>query len=139
MKKDFLILLSIYLFYSITLSASSCITVSNLALAVKLFAALIAITLGGIYLRRRGPIEGEEPFRFLGDKKRFLTTLPLFAPTVGIIMVIAYLTNLLLSTLGYTPVDAPSEPLLLSIILHGVIPAICEELLFRYLPIKFLL
>jgi membrane protease YdiL (CAAX protease family) len=139
MKKDFLTLILIYIFYSLAASLSTLISFNALSLSVKLAAAVVALAIGGAYLRHRGTIEGEEPFGFIGNPKPFLLTLPIFAPSIGLIMLLSLLTGLILNALGYSQSSLPQEPLYMSIALHGVIPAITEELLFRYLPIKFFL
>ena len=63
---------------------------------------------------------------------------PLIMPTLGVIFLISYLASLLLGLLGLTGATVEDAPLFEMILLHAVLPAVLEEMLFRYLPMKLI-
>ena len=73
------------------------------------------------------------------DGKRALKLLPLIAPLVTVIFAISVLTSLLLSLFGVEGSAIENEGLISMILAHAVVPALFEELLFRYIPLKLLL
>ena len=64
--------------------------------------------------------------------------LPLFLPTVAVVFVLSWLTSMLLALVGKTPTPVPDKPLFEMLIAHAVVPAVLEEVGFRYLPMKLL-
>ncbi len=64
--------------------------------------------------------------------------VPLFAPTVALVLLLSWLTSMLLGLLGKTPTAVPTASLAEMLIAHALIPAVLEELGFRYLPMKLL-
>lgn len=92
--------------------------------------------------REREAIAGvAEPdfLRFGMGQRELRLFAPLVVPTVALIMLAAWLTALLLNALGMTGGTVADAPFLLQLLLHALIPAILEEMLFRYLPIKLIL
>lgn len=86
---------------------------------------------------RAGLAEGE-PVGIGLSREGARTFLPLVVPTVALVFVAAFLTSALLGLLGYTPSAVPDQPFAIQLLVHALAPAIFEELLFRYLPIKLL-
>lgn len=82
-----------------------------------------------------------------GEKSRFLTlknenfklALPLFAPTVGVIIIVSMITSWLIFMLTgkENRVDI-GDSFILALINHALLPALIEEALFRYLPMRLL-
>lgn len=73
------------------------------------------------------------------SKPGFLNTIPLIAPTLSVIMIISYLTSLLVFIFsGKSGRVDLGDNYLLAIIMHALIPAVFEEILFRYLPMRLL-
>jgi len=54
-------------------------------------------------------------------------------------MITAILTSSLMGLLGYTDTVTVGESFPVAILVHALVPALLEELLFRYIPIKMLL
>ena len=54
------------------------------------------------------------------------------------ILSISVLTSFLLGALGYENAAELNEPFVVALLLHALLPAILEELLFRFAPIKLL-
>jgi membrane protease YdiL (CAAX protease family) len=73
-------------------------------------------------------------FLGLGDAK---ITIPFIAPTIGVVMLISYLTSLIISALGGGENSVElGDNLILALVSHAVVPAIFEEALFRYIPMR---
>ena len=64
--------------------------------------------------------------------------LPLAMPTVGIVYLVALLTSLLLNAIGASASTVADAPLWEMLLVHALLPAVLEEMLFRYLPMKIL-
>ena len=65
--------------------------------------------------------------------------LAIIAPAViGVIFLFAALTSLVLTALGATDVPIQREHFLIMLLRHAILPAILEELLFRFLPMKLI-
>ena len=81
--------------------------------------------------------EGDISFEI--DKENLKFTLPLIMPTVVVTIILAFITNLVIFTItGRTNYVYIGDSFVLAIITHAVLPAIFEELLFRYLPARIL-
>lgn len=100
----------------------------------------------GYYLSRRMRREREgargvaecEPTLFGMTKNAFLVMLPVVMPTLMTVFALSWLTSLFLGIFNMTSPAVDDAPLLLMLIEHALIPAVLEEALFRYLPIKLL-
>jgi membrane protease YdiL (CAAX protease family) len=67
------------------------------------------------------------------------TALPFFAPSVGVIVIMALLTSALIYAVsGQTNSIDVGDSLPLALINHAILPALLEELLFRYIPLRLL-
>ena len=75
---------------------------------------------------------------FTLTKKGAALSLPIFFPAITVILCISALTSLVLEGLGYESVAEFGEPFLIALVLHALLPAILEELLFRFAPMKLL-
>ena len=94
------------------------------------------------FKRKREEVAGvaEEPdelFSFSFGKAK--TLLPLIAPTVAIVFTASLLTSLFLSLFGISSAPVENRNLLTMLVAHALAPAIMEELLFRYIPLKILM
>lgn len=92
--------------------------------------------------REREEVAGvaEDDFLRFGIGRRELRLfIPLVVPTVALIMLAAWLTALFLNAIGMTGGTVADAPFFIQLLLHALIPAILEEMLFRYLPIKLIL
>lgn len=98
------------------------------------FALPIAL---GLYLSRR---DGGLQKEYLSiDKDEAKKTVSLVAPTISVIILVSYITSLIiyLATGRVNSVDVGnSYPL--ALLSHALLPAIFEEALFRYLPLRML-
>ena len=65
--------------------------------------------------------------------------MPLIAPTVMTVFLVSLVTTLILSLLGVTSPTVENKNLILMLIQHALVPAVFEEALFRYIPMKLLM
>ena len=104
---------------------------------VYYLAFLLPIAIG-IFAIRWGACRENREFLPLGGTK-ILPSLPLIFPTVAAVMLVSLLTSLAfgdkMAAFG-TPEMGDSAPL--AILNHALVPAVLEEILFRYIPIKLL-
>lgn len=70
---------------------------------------------------------------------KLLRTMPLIAPTVAVVFSVSLLTSLLLSLAGISGNTVKNENIAKMILVHAISPALFEEALFRYIPMKLLL
>ncbi len=72
------------------------------------------------------------------SKEKIKSALLLIFPAVAITALVAYLTSLLMGAFGFSPTAITGEPIYLALVTHALLPALLEEILFRYLPIKIM-
>ena len=66
------------------------------------------------------------------------TALPAVFPIIAVTVLISLLTSKIMGAFGMTNETSFDEPILVAMILHALIPALLEETLFRYIPLKLL-
>ncbi len=72
-------------------------------------------------------------------RDKALLSLPIIFPSIAIIALISLLTSLIMeTTLGYTNSVELEGSFFSSLFLHAAVPAILEELLFRFIPLRLL-
>ena len=123
------ILFLILLFLSGALSGIPSQIVYYLAFALPIFLSL-----------RSAKSENDESEKYLtlgSEGSRF--TLPLIAPTVSLVMLAAFITSFVISSLtGKTNDIDVGDSLVTALFIHALFPAVLEEALFRYLPMRLL-
>lgn len=76
------------------------------------------------------------------DASRTLVFLPTAIPVVAVVMGLSFLTSFIMgATLGISNVKTPEElggNILIALLLHALVPAVLEELLFRYVPLRLI-
>ena len=104
---------------------------------VYYLAFLLPIAIGIFAIRWGACRENRECLPLGGTK--ILPSLPLIFPTVAAVLLVSLLTSLVfgdkMAAFG-TPEMGDSAPL--AILNHAIVPAVLEEILFRYIPIKLL-
>lgn len=73
------------------------------------------------------------------DIERGVTLLPLIPVAVTVIFGVSLLTSLFLSVFGASTPTVEDEGIFRMLLTHAVVPALFEEALFRYIPMKLLL
>lgn len=135
MEKKLNILSITYLLFLILLLLSGSLSgvVSDL---VYFLAFIIPLAFGLISTRD----EKVERGRFLVlDSEGLKRTLPVIFPTVSLVIILSYLTALLIRLItGRTNQVDVGDSFILALINHALLPAILEEALFRYLPMRLL-
>lgn len=107
---------------------------------VYYLAFLIPIGVGMYLISREKPItDNVTTIELKIGGRKLKGILPLIAPTLAAIMITAMLTSSLMGLLGHTETATVNESFPIAILVHALTPALLEELLFRYIPIKMLL
>ncbi|MBP3401743.1 MAG: CPBP family intramembrane metalloprotease [Clostridia bacterium] len=90
----------------------------------------------GIYLVRREGREKENLLLSL-DKRSFGLMLPTAAPIISLIIITSSLTSLIIYQIfgAQSSIDV-GDNLILALVTHAFLPALLEEMLFRYLPLR---
>jgi len=65
--------------------------------------------------------------------------LPLTAPTVTAVFLVSLLTSLFLSLFGVSAPAVENKGIVVMLLVHAFVPAVLEEALFRYIPMKLIL
>ena len=92
--------------------------------------------------RKREEIAGvaEKPDRLLTfDRNALRKTVPLVAPAVATVFAVSFLTSMLMSVFGVQSPPVEKTDIVTMLIVHALTPAIFEEALFRYIPMKLLM
>lgn len=135
MKKKLNILTVAYLLFLVLLFLSG-LTFGVLSEAVYYLAFIVPIGIC-LYLTREEGVEWKKHLTL--DKDAVMLSWPLVFPTVALIMIVSFLTSLLIYSLtGKTSSVDLGDSYLLALLTHALIPAILEEALFRYLPLRLL-
>ncbi len=144
MKKSLKLYTVLTLLFVVLLSASSSFggvfgrIVYYAAFAVLVLAALPLIE---TYTKEREAEAGVRETRktlFSLSGKDAKLLLPVILPSVSIIFLISLTTSLLLLLIGASGSTVPDAPIFEMLLLHALIPAVLEEIMFRYLPLKLL-
>lgn len=135
MERKISILSLSYLAFLALLLASGTLS-GALGYAVYFLAFLIPFAIGIIHVKR----DKEAAASHLGFGKRALChTLVLSAPSVTLIMAISVVTSMIVfAVTGKTNEVDVGSSLVLALISHALVPAVMEEVLFRYLPMRLL-
>ena len=122
-------------------------SLGTLAGEVAYYIAFVVPVLIGFYAAKdlqykREEIAGiaEKPDRLMSlDCKRVGTLIPLVTPVVAIVFLVSVITSLLLSLIGIESAPIEDSGIVSMLLAHALVPAIFEEALFRYIPMKLLL
>lgn len=135
MSKKINLLTICYVIFLVLLLASGFLT-GVLSEAVYLLSFILPIALV-LFLSRN---EKTERGRYLSiSREGIKQTLPLVFPTVSVVIITSFLTSLLIFFIsGKTNNVNIGTSFIGAIISHAVLPAILEEALFRYLPLRLL-
>ena len=105
------------------------------------YAAFILPIYLGIVAIRECNSESSENQLDIGIKLNtdgIVTALPLILPIISATALISLATSEFMELFGKTNNTSFDEPFILALLLHALIPAVFEELLFRYVPLKLL-
>ena len=72
------------------------------------------------------------------DKKRAQKLLPLIAPVVSLVFITSIISSVLLSLFGISTPAVENKGIAEMLFVHALMPAILEELIFRYIPMQLL-
>lgn len=103
-------------------------------------AFLIPIAIGIYIIRKQRKTQhgSADTLKISITKQELVFSGPLFAPTLVLIILVSLATSALMSLFGIESTSSYSEPYLLAVLIHALIPAVAEEILFRYIPIELM-
>lgn len=135
MTRKLNILTTNYLIFLILLFLSGAI--SGVEGEIVYYLAFAVPFVSVMYLTRNDSVRCENLFSMNSERIRF--TLPLIAPTVMTVAAVSILTSLVIYAMtGRTNSIDLGDSFVLAIISHAILPALLEEMLFRYLPYRIL-
>ena len=102
-------------------------------------AFILPIILGLSYIILSGKLYNRSYPKLLKPGGRVLLSLNLSAPAISAVMLAAYLTTVLMTALGYEASPGVYDNFPLHILTSALLPALLEETLYRYIPMKLLL
>lgn len=135
MSKKISLLTLIYTIFILLLFLSGSLT-GVWSEVVYLTAFVLPCAIAILYSRKEGNW-GENYLTI--QKEKVKKTLPLVAPTVSVIICISFVTSVLIYLLtGRTNNVDVGDSLVSALITHALLPAILEEAIFRYIPMRLL-
>lgn len=139
MKKALNAISAIDLLFILLICISSAISSAVVSDAVYYLSFVICALLGISYIRKSRPYtENERSVYWRLDKRSASFSLPLIFPVILTIICISLAATALASSFGISR-DTDMTFSAITVITHAVIPAVAEEILFRYIPLKILL
>ena len=112
---------------------------------IRYLAFLIPTVIGFYYSKdlqiKREEVKGvaEAPDTLLDfDRKRVKLLLPIIAPVILVVFLTSLLTSFVLSLFGIVSAPVEDAGIVKMLLLHALIPAVLEEALFRYIPLKLM-
>ena len=133
MKKAIYTVVLLDCIYIIVASLSNLLSfMPYIALGVRYLAFVLPLLLL-IVMWRRGEYEGE--IKLMPKRGGFLLTLPLAVPSVMLVMGVSFVTTWVMSLLGAPTQTVQNYEFFEAFTLHALLPAVCEELVFRFIPL----
>lgn len=113
-------------------------TLGGVLSTVVYFLAFILPLVMGLYLAKDEKTEAKKYLTI--DYEGMRRTLPIIAPAVSVVIILSVLSSLVIYLVfGKTNNVDVGDAFIPAIIRHALLPAVLEELLFRYLPMRLLL
>ena len=136
MKKSLRYISFIYLLFLLLISVSG--MSSGVAKNVIYYLAFLLPFLVALLLKRRTGAPFSAPkLSFSSEGAKIIPAL--IFPCVTVIFTVSFLCSLVFTSLGLASLQTDvSGNIVLVILVHALLPAICEEALFRYIPIAFI-
>ena len=133
MKKSLLYVVLIDVLFLLILTFSSIVEgiLSDLVYCIAFLLPLIVY----FYISRL-PDMPERSVSLISDKRSVLMTLPLVAPTVALVFSVAALSAYIFSLFGISSETDVSGNIFSVVFTRAVLPAVLEELLFRFVPLN---
>jgi membrane protease YdiL (CAAX protease family) len=100
-------------------------------------AFIVPILLGFVYIFK-DKSENKCKLWLLPKKETIPFALLVFLPTIAVVITASIGEALLKNAILKTASSTPDEAFATAVLLHALIPAVLEELLFRYLPVRIL-
>ena len=108
------------------------------ALYAAIYAASFAVPFAAALILGRILRAERAPLSFGADAESLSYFAPLVLPLVGLVILVSLAGSLLSSLVGIDSALVIDEPIGVALVIYALIPAIGEELVFRYIPIRFI-
>ena len=139
MKRIVNVICAIDLIFLLLLVLSS-MTYGILSEVLYYVALIVPIAIGAYYIKRERPYTENPHSVYIGlDKSSLAYFLPLAAPAIALIIAVAYITASVMGAFGITGGETIDLALPEALLIFALVPAVLEEALFRYIPLKLLL
>ena len=103
-----------------------------------IIAFVLPFVFGMMWLREDENDEEITPLYDTIDREGLAMTLVLIFPCVLITFAFSYLTTICMGLAGFESSVDVGEDFMRALLMHATIPALLEELVFRYLPLRFI-
>ena len=136
MRKTVYTVLFLDCLYILMISLSTVLTsISALSVILRYSAYVIPLAVF-LVVWKRGEFDGK--IKLMPSPRGLAVTLPLIAPTVLLVMGVSFLTSLLLNMIKGSTVATTQYDFFSAFTLHALLPAVFEELVFRFIPLVLL-
>ena len=134
------------LIFLVMLGIAGSLGESGFSTAIYYLAFILPIFLGISYVLTLREQCGESRIKarrelfadFTLKGERALLSLPIIFLGIGAVVLVSALTSAVMAYFGKENASVPSEPFPLALLMHALVPAVLEELLFRFVPVKLL-
>lgn len=138
MKKSVLYVITVDSIFLLFIILSGILSSVSPALSQAAYYMAFAASLITFLVLARGRDKDKPLPKLLPSKEGILLTIPIIAPSILAVMGISYVTALLLSLAGKEQSAFPSGDFWGLFLLYALIPAVLEELVFRYVPMTLI-
>ena len=140
MKRIVNVICAFDLIFLLLLVLSSFIVNDIVSETVYYLAFIIPILIGAYYLKREKPFTENADTVYLSfDKGSFGYFMPIAFPAIAMIISISYITSFVMGAFGIESNAEISVSLPEALLVYALVPAVLEEALFRFIPLKLLL
>ena len=140
MKRIVNVICAFDLIFLLLLVLSSFIVNDIASETIYYLAFIIPILIGAYYLKREKPFTENADTVYLScDKGSFGYFMPIAFPAIAMIIFISYITSFVMGAFGIESNAEISVSLPEALLVYALVPAVLEEALFRFIPLKLLL
>ena len=137
MKERIKIIVAIDLSFLLLLVLAGCISNVFVSETLHYSAFIVPILLGFVYIyTNKAQLDGD--LRVLPTSATLTFALLTLMPTVAVTLGLSTVSGLLKNALVGKEAILPDEPFAIALLLHALFPALLEEMLFRYLPVRII-
>ena len=106
--------------------------------SIVYYSSFFVATAFALFADKRGDDASDDSVRLKINASSLVSLIPVIPLTVGTIFVISLVTTLILSLCGFSDSVTLEGNIFYIIFIHALLPAVLEEMLFRYVPLRLL-